>query len=46
MRWLESITKSMDMNLTKHWEILEDRETWCTAVHGSQKVRHLLVTEQ
>ena len=34
MRWLESITDSMDMNLSKLWEIVKDRGDWHTAVHG------------
>ena len=37
MRWLYSIIDSMDMSLSKFWEIVKDRETWRAAVHGVTK---------
>ena len=43
---LEKITDSMDMNLSKLWETVKDREVWHAIVHGVRRVRHDLVPEQ
>ena len=46
MRWQDGITDAMNRHLGKLLEMVRDREAWCSAVHGSQRVRHDWATEQ
>ena len=44
MRWLDRMTDSMNMNLSKHWEIVKNKEVWCAGVHGVTESQMQLIS--
>ena len=46
MRWLDGITGSVDMSLSRLWDTVKDREVWHAVVHGIARSPHEMVTEQ
>ena len=45
-RHLDGVIDTVDVSLSRLWETVKNREAWCAAVHGVQRVRHDLATEQ